>query len=86
MRFPIAVVALAWTAVAALAQDPEPQGFFPSSVAGQKEAEEVFLATPAPAKVRRWLAQLTEEPHVAGTEQEKVVAEYSMWTPPPTPT
>ncbi|MCP4571827.1 MAG: M28 family peptidase [bacterium] len=50
--------------------------FFPSRSDAMAEAERVVSATPAPAKARKWLAQLTEEPHVAGTPQEKVVAEY----------
>ncbi|MEE8526478.1 MAG: M28 family metallopeptidase, partial [Thermoanaerobaculia bacterium] len=59
----------------ALADEP-PLGFFPSAVESQLEAEAVFLSTPNGAKARRWLFQLTEEPHVAGTPQEKKVAEY----------
>src|SRR5262245_62498191 len=39
-------------------------------------AEKVVVDTPTPDRARRWLAQLTEEPHVAGTEAEKRVAEY----------
>ena len=42
----------------------------------QVPAEKVFLDTPTPDRARQWLAQLTEEPHVAGTPQEKKVAEY----------
>ena len=57
------------------AQDA-PLGFFESSLEAQKAAERVFLSTPAPDKAREWLARLTEEPHVAGTPQEKVVADY----------
>ncbi len=60
----------------ALADEPPPTGFFESSVAAQLAAEEVMLATPTPEKARRWLAHLTEEAHVAGTEQERKVAEY----------
>jgi N-acetylated-alpha-linked acidic dipeptidase len=45
-------------------------------VAAQVPAEKVFLDTPTPDRARQWLAQLTEEPHVAGTPQEKKVAEY----------
>ena len=39
-------------------------------------AERVLLDTPTPDRARRWLAQLTEEPHVAGTPAEKKVADY----------
>jgi len=41
-----------------------------------EEAEKVFLDTPTPERAGRWLAQLTEDPHVAGTPQEKKVADY----------
>jgi N-acetylated-alpha-linked acidic dipeptidase len=51
-------------------------GFFPSSRDAELAAEAVLQDTPAPEKARRWLAQLTEEPHVAGTAQEKKVADY----------
>jgi N-acetylated-alpha-linked acidic dipeptidase len=53
-----------------------PLGFFQNTHERQQEAEQVFLSTPAPAKARKWLARLTEEPHVAGTPQEKAVADY----------
>ena len=39
-------------------------------------AEKVVLETPTPERARRWLAQLTEEPHVAGTPAEKKVADF----------
>ena len=58
------------------AESPQPLGFFASSVAAQHAAEAVFLDTPTPEKARKWLARLTEEPHVAGTPQEKKVADY----------
>lgn len=45
----------------------------PSSVA---PPERVFLDTPTPDRARRWLAALTEDPHVAGTPAEKRVADY----------
>ena len=51
-------------------------GFFPSSRDAELAAEAVLQDTPTPEKARRWLSQLTEEPHVAGTAQEKKVAEY----------
>jgi N-acetylated-alpha-linked acidic dipeptidase len=43
---------------------------------GQARAEKVFLDTVTPASARKWLAALTEEPHVAGTPAEKKVADY----------
>lgn len=61
-------------ASAALAEGPT--GFAPASRGGQARAEQAFLQTPAPEKARQWLYALTEEPHVAGTPQEKKVAEY----------
>jgi N-acetylated-alpha-linked acidic dipeptidase len=58
------------------AEPQEPLGFFASSRESQGDAEAVFLRTPTPEKARQWLARLTEEPHVAGTPQEKKVADY----------
>jgi N-acetylated-alpha-linked acidic dipeptidase len=72
---PVCISVFAWLPLFAQADDA-PLGFFSASVGAQRDAEEVFLATPAGAKARRWLFQLTEEPHVAGTPQEKKVAEY----------
>lgn len=59
-----------------IASAKEPLGFFPSAVADQRRAEQVFLETPQPERARRWLAHLTEEPHVAGTPQQRRVAEW----------
>jgi N-acetylated-alpha-linked acidic dipeptidase len=53
-----------------------PLGFAPSSREAEESAERIFLATPTPEKARRWLAALTEEPHVAGTPQAKLEADY----------
>jgi len=61
---------------AAAANAGTPLGFHPASHEAQKPAEKAFLETPTPDQARRWLAALTEEPHVAGTPQEKRVADY----------
>ncbi len=76
MREALISILILTLAASALAEQPSPTGFFEASVAGQLGAEEVMLATPTPEKARRWLAHLTEEAHVAGTEQERLVAEY----------
>ncbi len=59
-----------------VAQSPTPAGFAGSSVEAQARAEKTFVDTVTPASARRWLAALTEEPHVAGTPAEKKVADY----------
>ena len=62
-----------------LAQAPpvrEPIGFAAGAREAQARAERVFLDTPTPDRARRWLAALTEDPHVAGTPAEKKVADY----------
>jgi N-acetylated-alpha-linked acidic dipeptidase len=51
-------------------------GFSASSRNDQTAAERVLMDTVTPASARRWLAALTEEPHVAGTPAEKKVADY----------
>jgi len=53
-----------------------PSGFFSRSAPAQLEAEQVALDAVTPTKIRAYLAKLTEEPHVAGTPQEKAVAEW----------
>ncbi len=40
------------------------------------QAEKVLMDTPSPEKARQWLFALTEEPHVAGTEAERKVAQW----------
>jgi N-acetylated-alpha-linked acidic dipeptidase len=72
----LSLVALSVAAPPLAAAESAPLGFFPSSAAAQARAEAVFLATPAPDQAARFLRALTEEPHVAGTPQEKVVADY----------
>jgi N-acetylated-alpha-linked acidic dipeptidase len=56
-------------------ESPKRLGFFPASQASQLRAEEVFLSTPTPEQSERWLHQLTEEPHVAGTENDRTLSE-----------
>ena len=51
-------------------------GWSQSPPASLSPAERVVLDTPTPDRARLWLAQLTEEPHVAGTAAEKKVADY----------
>jgi len=50
-------------------------GFFPASIASQDRAEAAFLAVPTPEQAEKWSRQLTEEPHVAGTPNDKALAE-----------
>ena len=61
---------------ALVAQSPAPGGFAAGSLESQAKAEKVFLDTVTPASARKWLAALTEEPHVAGTPAEKKLADY----------
>ena len=74
MRHAALVVLLASQVL--VAQSPARIGFVAGSAAAQATAERVFLDTVAPASARKWLAALTEEPHVAGTPAEKKVADY----------
>jgi N-acetylated-alpha-linked acidic dipeptidase len=53
-----------------------PSGSTATSSDAQAQAEKVFLDTPTPNRARQWLAQLTEDPHVAGTPQEKALADF----------
>ncbi len=51
-------------------------GFTAASRDAQARFEKVFAETPTPQNARKWLAALTEEPHVAGTPAEKRLADY----------
>ncbi len=53
-----------------------PTGFSQASAEAAARFEQIMIDTPTPANARKWLAALTEEPHVAGTPQEKKVADY----------
>src|SRR6188474_3091932 len=53
-----------------------PVGFSKASADALAKYERIMLDTPSPANARKWLQALTEEPHVAGTPQEKKVADY----------
>ena len=74
MRHLILPFALLLQVVAA--PPPAPLGFAPGSVDAQARAEKILLDTITPASARKWLAALTEEPHVAGTPAEKKLADY----------
>ena len=74
MRY--AVLAALLLSQALVAQSTAPAGFAATSTDAQAKAERVVLDTITPASARKWLAALTEEPHVAGTPQEKKVADY----------
>ena len=69
-------VLIALVLIPQLLSAQSPTGFSAASREKEAKAEKVFLDTPTPDRARRWLAQLTEEPHVAGTPQEKKVADY----------
>jgi len=53
-----------------------PVGYTRATADASARFERIALDTPTPDSARRWLFQLTEEPHVAGTAAEKKVAEY----------
>lgn len=55
---------------------PPPAGFTRATADANARFEKLFLDSPSPENLRRYLFQLTEEPHVAGTPAEKKVAEY----------
>src|SRR5882672_3013277 len=56
---------------------PRPRlGFFSASREPQARAEAALLRTPTPERERAWLRALTEEPHVAGTPEDRKTAEY----------
>ena len=59
------------------AAGPRPRiGFFAAAGPAEARAEETMLRTPTPERERAWLRALTEEPHVAGTPEDRKTAEY----------
>ena len=54
----------------------EPLGFYQSSRQAYLAQEARMLQTPAPQALRDKLRKLTEEPHVAGTANDRAVVEY----------
>ena len=51
-------------------------GFAPASEAAQREIERRFLALPSADRARDYHRYLTDEPHVAGSERNKHLAEW----------
>ena len=63
----------------AAADEPVPRGtlgFLPATRDAEARAERLLLDTPSPDRARAWVRVLTEEPHVAGTEEGQRLAEY----------
>jgi N-acetylated-alpha-linked acidic dipeptidase len=52
----------------------KPLGFLARSRPDEARAEHVALAVPTPENARKWLKQLTQEPHVAGTRADRDTA------------
>jgi N-acetylated-alpha-linked acidic dipeptidase len=69
----------AWTLLPAR-EKPEgprvPLGFSPETFREQSRWEKRFLSLPDAARCRRYLRQLTREPHVAGTPGDRRVTEF----------
>jgi N-acetylated-alpha-linked acidic dipeptidase len=57
------------------AQDP-PRGFSPARAAEQRALEQRFRAIPQPDRLREYMKVITEEPHHAGSQNSKKVADY----------
>lgn len=72
--FTVLVATLSFSVSAQTARVPA--GFSRASAEAHAKFEQIVLDTPTPANARRWLQALTDEPHVAGTPQEKKVADY----------
>ena len=69
------LTALLLGSVSAAGTEPRQRlGFFQASAPVQERGEETFLAVPTPEQSEKWLLQLTEEPHVAGTPNDESLA------------
>ncbi|MEZ5319515.1 MAG: M28 family peptidase [Vicinamibacterales bacterium] len=73
---PHALILLLTVPVVVAQQPPPPTGFTRASADANRRFEQIVIDTPTPERARRWLQTLTEEPHVAGTPQEKKVADW----------
>ena len=88
MRIAVALLGFILFASSALAQDqisasqraPAPSGiplgFSRESYTTQQRWENRFLVLPNPKMCRKYLRQLTREPHVAGTPGDRRVTQY----------
>src|SRR5215203_1554551 len=76
MRYAALAILLLSPALVALSAGAQRANVDLSAGAQSAKAEKVVLDTVTPASARKWLAALTEEPHVAGTAAEKKVADY----------
>jgi N-acetylated-alpha-linked acidic dipeptidase len=75
----VAIVAVAVGAMAGVgAQQAAPGifGFTAAAAAGQQELERRFLALPSADRARDYHRYLTDEPHVAGSDRNKHLAEW----------
>ena len=64
------------TAAAAPAAAPSLRGFSPAHAAAEAQWEEKYVQLPSPERAEATLQRLTSEPHMAGTDAGRRVAEY----------
>lgn len=76
MHWSLAVAAVTLSSAATQNASPEIPGFAAGSIAEQAARESRFLRVPAPDTARLHLMRLTQEPHVAGTPEDRAVVEY----------
>ena len=75
----VAVVVVALGAVAGAGAQQAASGIFgftTTSEPGQRELERRFLALPSADRARDYHRYLTDEPHVAGSDRNKHLAEW----------
>jgi N-acetylated-alpha-linked acidic dipeptidase len=77
-RFTVLAIAFLLSLAPLPAQEASrpPSGYTKASAEAAAKFERIALDTPTPENARKWLAALTEEPHVAGTPAEKKVADW----------
>ncbi|MCU0616571.1 MAG: hypothetical protein MUD17_05700, partial [Gemmatimonadaceae bacterium] len=64
--------------VAHAQQLPSVPGYGPASTATQRRLEQDAIAGPLPTRARAHSAELSKEPHIAGTPAQKRTADYVM--------
>ena len=78
-RWVVTIGTAAAAAAAGVGAQPAPGdifGFAPSAVAAQRELERRFLALPSADRARDYHRYLTDQPHVAGSDRNRHLAEW----------
>lgn len=77
MRLAAALLSVTLASVVYQAADPAPLGFTPAGAAAHARVERRFLALPSASRIRTAHLYLSDQPHMAGTPRDRVLAEWT---------